>query len=336
MINILHVPDIHLYDQEIGNSTNYPEESIKILNIIKDVFINGNYDFITLGGDIQHAKIQKTMYISTFQKLLKEIGMLCKERLIERGLLDKIKAYDKNGNLINIYDKPSVLFSVRGQHDTNSIEGFTFFDLLIDNNIIVNPRYIILDDLQINFLNNCKDTVDLFEDKKDGIRLVIGLYHNLILEEGVYIDGFIGKTLSPKKLGLFKDVDLAVINDIHTPIKPYTVVTDNKVTKVFTPGSLGRTSFSKGQDRDYANLVSITVAESVDANYVPFDLTPSEIFFNKDIVLKNKLVENAFKDFSLSIEDLEISYFDIYNELDKLNLDPDIKEICIEILKEVE
>ena len=223
MIKILHVPDLHLYDQEIGNSVGYAEESIKILKEVREEFIVGEYDLITLGGDIQHAKIQKIKYLSIFQKILSEIGMVCKERLISRGLLDKIKVYSETGELINIEDNLGTIFTVRGQHDSNSIEEFTFFDLLIDNGIIINPRYICIDDLQISFINYTKNWDELKEDKRENIKSLIGIYHNLIIDRGVYVEGFLGKSIIPSDLKIFKDTDLAIINDIHTYIPMYDV-----------------------------------------------------------------------------------------------------------------
>lgn len=333
-MKILHVPDLHLYDQDIGYSIGYADESIKILEKVKEEFITGEYDLITLGGDIQHAKIQKTKYISAFQRILAEIGVICKERLTEKGLIDKIELYDIKGRKMPKGER--FLLSVRGNHDTNPIEEFTFFDLLIDNEIIINPRYMIIDDLQINFINHTRDTSEFFEERR--AKVVIGIYHNLIMDRGVYTDGFLGKSLEPSELGIFKDVDLAIINDIHAPLPVYDVITGTQKTIVITPGSLGRTSFSKGQIRDYGNLVKVEIDENYDLNVglVEIDLTPSDIFFNKEGLLKKKMIENAFENFSLEIADLEISYFNIYDELEKVVEDEEIKDICIEILKGVE
>ena len=330
------MPDLHLYDQEIGNSVGYAEESIKILKEVREEFIVGEYDLITLGGDIQHAKIQKIKYLSIFQKILSEIGMVCKERLISRGLLDKIKVYSETGELINIEDNLGTIFTVRGQHDSNSIEEFTFFDLLIDNGIIINPRYICIDDLQISFINYTKNWDELKEDKRENIKSLIGIYHNLIIDRGVYVEGFLGKSIIPSDLKIFKDTDLAIINDIHTYIPMYDVITDNKKTLVVTPGSLGRTSFIKGQDRDYGNLIKIEVDDNYDikVGLIEVELTPSEVFFNKESLIKKKIIENAFKNFSMEIDNIEIPYFDVFEELDKLVKDEDIKEIGVNILRD--
>ena len=45
-------------------------------------------------------------------------------------------------NWIDLSGREGVLFSVRGQHDTNNIEEFTNFDLLIENEVLINPRIV--------------------------------------------------------------------------------------------------------------------------------------------------------------------------------------------------
>ena len=338
MLKILHVPDLHLYDKEIGVSIGYAEQSVDILNIIKDEFIQGEYDLVTLGGDIQHAKINNTRYISIFQRMLKDIGILVKNKLEEKGLLNRLKVYDKEGKLIDLSGREGVLFSVRGQHDTNNIEEFTFFDLLIENEVLMNPRIVTLDGLQLNFINYSRNPNELVEKKLDTTEVLIGIYHNPILEKGVFIDTIIGKTISPGLHNLFRDVDLAIINDIHIPIPIYEVAKGESKTTVITPGSLGRTSFNKSHDRDFGNMVKVEVDENYDlkVELVEVDLIPSDEFFNKAEALKKKRTENAFNNFCLEIEDAKINYFDIYEELNRQVKDEEIREICFEILKQVD
>ena len=335
-IKILHCPDLHIYDKEIGHSVGYPEESLYILDQIKDEFKVGEYDIISLGGDIQHAKITKTRYISAFQKKIKELGRLAYDRLKERDLLKDLRVYDLKNNLVDIENKKSVLFSNRGQHDTSSTEEFTFFDLLIENNIMVNPSKVFIRDLQINYLNYTKNIKELTTTRKDTTRKMINIYHNPIVERGYFVDEIIGKTITPENHNLFKDVDLAIINDIHIPLGAREVVANGQKTTIITPGSLGRTSFSKSHDRDYGNIVVIEIDSEYKMNtyMVEIELTPAEEFFNKIEVFKQKRVENAFKNFSIEIEDIEMTYFDVKQKIEELVEDDEIKDICYYILED--
>lgn len=338
MIKILHVPDIHLYDKEIGVTIGNAEQSVEILRIIKDTFIQGEYDMVTLGGDVQHAKINNTRYLSIFQRMLSEIGILAKQRLDETGLIDKVKIYGRDNKEIDIKSMDCVLPSVKGQHDINNIEEFTFFDLLIENEILINPLYITVGGLQINTYNYTKEIDTLFNKREETTKAVISIYHNAIMESGVFIDTIIGKTISPKKTDLFRGVDLALINDIHIPIPIYEVANGLDKTTVVTPGSLGRTSFNKSHDRDYGNLVSVSIKDNCDISVelVEVDLIPSSEFFNKAEALKKKRTENAFNNFCLEIEEAKINYFDIEEELNKHVTDEEILKICNEILKQTD
>lgn len=347
-IKILHVPDIHLYDKEIGVSQGYPEQSLDILEKIQQEFIQGDYDLVTLGGDVQHAKLTNTRYISEFQKELRYLGILAKRRLRERGLLDKIKVIDRNGEELDVSKQSSILFSVRGQHDTNSIEEFTFFDLLLQNNVLVNPLTVTIEKLQINFLNYSKDIDEITGKRNNNTQALISIFHNAIVQRGIYLDSIIGKTISPTSCEIFTGVDLALINDIHMHIPTYDVLDGEDKTIVVTPGSLGRTSFNKSHDRDFGHMVKVCIEESNDLNLkgeniydldvqlVEVDLVPSDKFFNKSLAFKKKRVENAFKNFCIEIEDTRINYFDVKDEIEKNVEDPEIKEICLQILESVE
>lgn len=329
------MPDLHLYDDEIGQSINYPEECIKILEEVIEEFSVGGYQMAILGGDVQHAKITKTYYISKYQKLLKELGSLAKSRMEQDGLLEMIKVVGCDGQSVNVKDYESLLFSVRGNHDTNMMEGFTFFDLLEENCVLINPRYVRLGDLQVNFLNYSKSVEDLIEKKEDGVRSVISIFHNTIVEGGVLVDAILGKTIVPSKTAIFKDVDVAVVNHIHMPIASYDVVSSGKKTTVLTPGSLGRTAFNKTHDRDFGNLIRFDIEDNYDVrvNFIEVELTPSEQFFDKVKVFKEKRMENAFENFSIEIEDIKISYFDIEEEIKKAVKDEEVRDIALKIVQ---
>ncbi len=332
---ILHIPDIHLYDIEVGCSVGYPEQSVKILEEIKEEFIVGEYDIITLGGDIQHAKLTMTKYISKFFKMMQEIGKLVRKRLEERDLLELLEVYDGKLVRIDLKEMESILFTVKGQHDKNVNEKFTFFDMLEENNVIINPSIIKINKTQINFFNYTRKVSELKKQKLEGIKSLIAIFHNPIMENGVHLDTIIGKVINPLEHGIYDNVDLAIVNDIHMQLPVREVNNMGHKTVIITPGSLGRTSFNKSHDRDIGNMIAITINEEseIECELIEMELIPAEEFFNKHEIVKKKIRENAFKDFSMEVENVKLGYFDIVEEINKKVPEEDIREICLFIVE---
>lgn len=334
-LKILHIPDIHLFDTEVGCSIGYPEESVKILDEIKEEFLVGEYDLITLGGDIQHAKLNVTKYISIFFKKMKELGEMVKNRIEERGITEELRVYDSKGEQIELKERGCILFTVKGQHDKNVNEKFTFFNMLEENGVLINPSVIIFNKTQINLFNYTRKENELKREREDGIKSLIGIYHNPIMESGIFLDTVIGKTVNPVKHGIFDNVDLAIVNDIHMPLPARELNSNGHKTVIVTPGSLGRTSFNKSHDRDTGNILAITInSESeIECEVIEVELTPAEQFFNRTEIIKKKARENAFKDFSLEVENVKLGYFDIVEEIYKKVTDEEIREICLMIVE---
>lgn len=334
-LNILHIADPHLYDGEVGCAPRYADESVINMENIKSIFENGDYHMITFGGDIQHKDMDRMKYISRFMQLFKEMGEIALERLKNIGVLDKIVVLGQDGEQIDLSEYTSLVFTVKGQHDSNA-DGYTFFDMLIDNKILINPRTIIIEGFQYNFINYNKKVNSFIEPRRHETKAMINSFHFPILERGILADGFAARALSPSDHGIFKDVDLAIINDIHKKIEPYSIETDGTDTLVITPGSVGRTSLDEGQDRDIANLLQIEIDFTgdygINADLIEMELKPADEFFNKGFVIQKKIRENAFENFRVELSTVEIDYFNPVEDIQALaDIPDDVKEVAIEI-----
>lgn len=340
----LAVGDLHLLDREIGATIGYAKESERNLRKINDFFEDSDNDFIILGGDIQHALPDDMREMSKWRSLLMEMRDKVKERLISSGLINELKVYDRDGNLMDIMKENSCLFSLKGNHDYKKREtresSFTFFDDLVESNIISVPQKIILGNTQINLYSSeeCMNRLPI----ESGIDNVIGIYHDPIVQDGRLVDNYMGTMISPDKHQFFAGVDLAILNDIHLQIAPYKVTTVGEdgigtETEVVTHGSVGRTSFNDSHKRDNALLTEVLLDED---GYISYELKVMELLpykelFDYEKVIKVKKRENMFDQFSLEIEKIDKVKGDPRDDVRDMVLDDDIKEICLELLDEV-
>lgn len=345
-LKILCSGDIHLFDREIGATIGYPDESTRNLRKLLSFFRSDeSLDIHILGGDIQHGIPEDLRLMSLWRALLIEMRDEVYERLKKNNLFDKLEVYDKDGKLIDIEGgEKSCLFSVKGNHDYNRradrAVSFTYFDDLVESDIIFVPHKIVYNKTEIHFFNS-KDWKHP-RTRGEGILSTIGIYHDPILQNGRLVDSYMGKTINPDDSKIFADIDLAILNDIHLQLSPYKVKTLREdglgqETDVITHGSIGRTSFNDSHKRDYALLTEIKITED---NYLEYelrkmDLMPYKELFDYEKVIKVKKRENMFAQFSLEIEKVDKVKADPRDEIRAMKIDDDIKDKCLELLNEV-
>ena len=344
-ITVLNSGDLHLYDREIGATVGYKEESTRNLMKLRDTFRESECLLHILGGDVQHGMPTNLRVMSVWRSILTEMREDVKKRLIDSGIVDQIKVYDHDDQEVDFINDVSCLFSVKGNHDYNRREdrneSFTFLDYLVKSGIIYVPKKILINGTQINFYSSeeCRNPIP----KDEGIEAVIGIYHDPILQNGRLADRYMGnKMISPDEHKFFNGVDIAVLNDIHTPIEPYEVVTvdDENVgtrTLVITHGSIGRTSFSDSHKRDVAYLTAIEIGDGGDLSYAlrEMDLLPYLELFDYERVVKVKRRENIFDEFSLEIDKIDKVKGDPREEILAMEIDVDVKRSCLELLSSV-
>ena len=336
--------DLHLYDKEIGATIGYGEESTRNVVNLRKHYVDSDCVLHVLGGDIQHGKPDDIRLMSTWRAALIELRDLVRERIIESGLDKIMKVYDADGNEMDYMNEVSCLFSVKGNHDylkrVARKDSFTFFDDLVDVDIISVPKKIIIGDTQINLYSSeeCSSPIGIDE----GINAVIGVYHDPIVQDGRLMDKYMGKMISPDKHKFFDRVDIAVLNDIHLPIEPYVVTTVGAdgvgtMTTVITHGSIGRTSFSDSHKRDHAFITEIEIEPGGVLSYElsEMELFPYKQLFDYETVVKVKKQENLFEHFSLEIEKVDRVKGDPREEILALSVDDEVKRSCLELLCEV-
>lgn len=334
--------DIHLYDREIGVTVNYPQDATKSLKKLHDRYLYSTNDFSILGGDIQHALPTNLEYMSEWREILTAMRDISYARLKESGLLEVMHVYDAEDNLLDLKNgETSCLFSLKGNHDynrrTTREKSFTFFDDLVKSKIISTPKRIVINNTEIHLYHN--GLWDKPYELLEGTQAVVGIYHDAILKDGVILDNSLGKMINPVKAGIFANIDLAIINDIHLPIKPYTVETprhgkENMQTEVVTHGSIGRTSYNSSHKRDNAYLTQVTLTQTDEITYelLELPLTPYKDLFDYEKVVIVKHRENMFEDLHLEIEKLQVVRHDPREEIKQMDISEDIKETCIDLI----
>lgn len=337
--------DLHLFDREIGATVGYAQESSRNLKNLISRFSGTTSAFMILGGDVQHGIPEDIRLMSEWRSLLIELRDIVYDRLQEQGLLDTMRVYDKKGNLLDIKNKKvSCLFSLKGNHDynrrTDRAKSFTFFDDLVESRIISTPSKIIINNTEIQFYHNGDWDKPL--KKEPDTKAVIGVYHDTILKNGIVMDMSIGKPINPEESKMFADIDLAILNDIHLQIKPYTVTTtkdDGSVmeTTVITHGSIGRTSYSPSHQRNNALLTQVTISEDDYFEYelLELDLLPYMELFDYEKVVRVKKRENMFAQLSLEVEKLDVIKTDPREEIAAMKISSRIKNKCIDLLDAV-
>lgn len=344
-LKVLCSGDIHLFDREIGASIGYPEESTRNLKKLLNYYQNDeSLDIHILGGDIQHGIPEDIRLMSLWRSILIEMRDEIYERLKKNNLFKDIHVYDKKGNELDIESGDvSCLFSVKGNHDYNRRAtretSFTFFDDLVEANIISVPHRIVYNKTEIHFYNS--EDWKHPRQRSEGIESLIGIYHDPIMQPG-RINSFMGKMINPEEEKIFADVDLAILNDIHMQLPPYKVTTVRddglgQETDVITHGSIGRTSFNESHKRDFALLTEILITPD---NYLEYELRELELLPYKDLfdyekVIKVKKRENMFAQFSLEIEKVDKVKSDPRDEIRAMDIEDDIKNKCLELLDEV-
>lgn len=345
ILKVLCSGDLHLFDREIGATIGYADESSRNLKKLLNIYLNDDSDFMILGGDIQHGIPDDIREMSKWRSLLIDMREAVFERLKLNNLFNKLRVYDKDDNLLDIANGTvSCLFSVKGNHDynrrTSRENSFTFFDDLVEANIISVPHRIEYEGTEIHFYNS--GDWDKPRKRKDGTDLVIGIYHDAILQPE-RINTFMGNgMINPAKETFLADVDLGVLNDIHMQIVPYKVNTMREdgfaqETVLITHGSIGRTSFNESHKRDFALLTKLLISADNNVEYeqVEMDLLPYKNLFDYEKVIKVKKRENMFEQFSLEIEKVDTVKGDPRDEIEAMKIDGEVKRVCLEILNEV-
>ena len=316
--DIIEVPDVHLYDKNIGSTLDYDGESLFILDSVLEVCDKvmeetGNTNtHVVFGGDLFHARLTDMEFFA--------------------GVCNK---------LTKLKEKVKGVYSLKGNHDISAKFKYSFYDLIIDLGVVSKTDKLVFGngEVVVNIFDYALDTDQLQCERCEGNKTNIGVYHNNIIEVGLAEEEPIGIRIDPEKDGIFDNIDIAIINHIHTRMGDRSSLINGRSVRMITPGSVGRPGNFKYHEREDAVLPRITIYEdySVKVSFITIFLTPVEEFFDLRKSLEIKRIKNNFKVFSDSIESLNITFEDAAMVIAKMkDIDEKIKTKTINYIKQVD
>lgn len=336
MTVVANVGDLHLYNRNIRSTLLMPEASLQMLTQLhSEVMNHTEIGILNLMGDIQHLTPQGKNAIKQMQLWKNEfikIEQTMRSRLSESGLT---LCVDRNGHditqdILNGY-KPA-LFTIKGNHDFDAEVDYTFYDYLVEENVVTEPLYMIVDGVQFNYHHY--EEADRPIERHADARAVVGLYHdNIDYPEMPFWMGHLG---GYQAVNVFNGVDMAIIAHIHKPYEPVWIETSNGGRcLVYVQGSMGRTQFTDGQIRDegFVSAVNTQCLEEVGTLQIP--LIPKEQFFNYNQAITEQTQRRDFSQFSLNVGEIEAHTADVRDEIRSLNIEEEVKALGIQYLTEV-
>ena len=335
-IKALWVGDLHLYDREMKTTKGMVKNNL--------VMLEGLYDFIEqdpeisiilFAGDIQHKTPRKLKESYQWRVWFKKLGHLMQSRWDEHNLWEQVT--------IIYRDEPPVMgaypvFSLRGNHDSEVInrrqDDFTFFDELEQEGLIQNPKALITDTSYIDFRNYGE--ADLVNEGQDVP--VITLLHDLVYhsQSKSYID-LIKQTQPDTSYDAHQvllTTDLALVGHIHDPEDVVTEQINGREVRILQGGSMGRTSATQVNYRDIGYTYTVDLDTlSLTKNEIP--LLPYKEFFDIRDILKRTHKQDEFADFSLTLEDVEMSQYSVVESIQAaVGVDAKVKQEALRLLEQ--
>ena len=307
MLKIANFTDLHLNDKNIGSSVGYPQQSLANIDLMQKFCEENEIDVAILGGDIGHKQLTRLKFISE---------VLTKMTKLRDSL---------NGNL----------FAIPGNHDYSSKDGFTLFDLLVSQNIVIYTKKITLNKVCIHMFPYAYYEHELVCNDTEDYKVNIGIYHNNLLEPNL-VSEHIGITIDPETAGLFEGMDILIVNHIHSAHGIRRIRIGDKYAQIITPGSIGLTSYSECNRRTKVDIPILKVIDDeegvVEIDCAPFPLPDLDKLYDAGKILAVKQKQNAFQQFSDRLKDININFLNASEEIVKKDLDPKLKEKCLHLL----
>lgn len=339
--SVLVIGDLHLYDREMSSTKGYVNSNMVMLdNLYSYIESNEHIKVVIFEGDIQHKTPVKIKESYKWRKWFRKLGQLMYERLDESGLTLEIHERDDIESLGLDFRYP--VFSVKGNHDmeaTNrSTRDFTFFDELLHEGYIQNPKGLTLNnDLYIDCRNYGEAARELDTTLTEGKR-VIGLFHDTLYHN-----------TSPDYLRLIRDVnpdnaydahtvlkglDLALAGHIHDPETLEHVLADGTEVPYLQTGSMGRTSFGGGHLRDVGYVVEVDI-NTVEPLRVEVPILPVDEFFNlQRLASRNRDVVD-YQTFNLDMDTVEDVAYSVEEAILSMGHVPsEVKDMAITLLRD--
>lgn len=352
----LFVGDLHLLEKELSTTKGMIETSTQMLEGIKNVLLSDpEIKMVVFEGDIQHAtpKSKRTLRETTIWKtILGEIGSIVLERIPKYSVINRA---DVNENKLPY--KPLPLFTVKGNHDVEKTMrsklddyNYTFFDDLLYTGTLQNPRGFMFKDagkvyyIQLNNYGEVAEPIDSrIKELGNEVKTIKVLHDtikapssptwfNVMAESDYYV--------AEKVLG---DCDLAICGHIHEPLAPVKVQGDGtlgtKSTVFMQTGSMGRTSFTDENMRDYGYCTLVDTTDGIKVSELKIPLMPVTEYFNWKQINLNETKKEAIRHgqmFNLNFERTNLVHTDPKEDVENLTLDSRVKENTIKAIEHAE
>lgn len=332
--------DLHLHTKEIRSTKKMVDNN--------EVMLDGLYDTVSeqesirlmlYAGDIQHATPsgKNTLFQTTmWENKFREMGVLMQERFDPKEVKVIMHTKEETREINQKLRRKEIypLFSLKGNHDIDNTEDFTFFDMLVEKGLLINPKALMVGTTQINFYNYGE--AGEVRKRYKGAEKVVGFYHDIIAtEESPF---WVGKHPAYQDSEVLVGEDLAIIGHIHTESEPIIVDTvDGGKCVVWYIGSMGRTSYATGQIRSYGHSGVFNTEDLSKLGRVTIPLIPKEEYFNMSKEMAVRGIKKTYSDFRLGLEeDVVRQYTDPRDDIRGLkDIPEDVMRVCVEILDEV-
>lgn len=316
--------DIHLYDRELKSTKGYVKSNDVLLdNLIAFIKDNEEITAIILSGDVQHKTPQNIQLMAKWRSKFKEMGDI----LGSRGFWENVtEIQGKN-------EGAPPIFSLRGNHDfeieQKQANDYTFFDDLLQEKLIHNPRLIKLNNIALDFRDYGNEE-DIYT-KEDPDEYLISMFHNFVLfgddnNESAYSVA----THAPES-------DIIILGHIHTAEDPKQGTHANgKRFHYLVPGSLARTQTDKRNFRDTGNIVVLDL-NTKGYETVELDLLPFTELFDFAKITRNRN-RTSPENLILDLDNIDIctEEFNVSELIEAMDIKEELKELAINLYEQVD
>ncbi|KTF59763.1 MULTISPECIES: metallophosphoesterase [Bacillus amyloliquefaciens group] len=353
-MKILMVGDLHLYTNEIRTTKKMVKNNeVMLKNLYKYLKENEDIDLVIFGGDLQHQtpKGDVLREVSLWRKWFRKIGKLMAPR---RKRIKNFKIHGVSEKVKKGFDKGRIypLISVRGNHDDDKvlkvtaenkddyIKQYTFFDELVDEDLILNPKGLTFtagdDKFYIDIRNYGEADRSVPKGAKN--RKVIAVFHDNVLQPESPLWMIKGKS----KEGVYNaedvmvNVDIGILNHIHERVDPLYIEASDGVKVLWQIGSMGRTSLKDENMRDvgYCGLIDTDNLDSFGT--VEIDVIPAEEYFSFQKAFDAKKRKSDYEDFELKMNTVNRKFQDPREDIKALeDVDDRVKQVCVDTLTEI-
>ena len=294
--SVLVIGDTHFTNAFVGSHKDYPAESIELMKSIyrKAEGVKNLKSVIFLGDliGVKEQNLRSRLFLSEVMSFFKRLATLC----------------NRNGGVVDDSgQRVCPVLSVKGNHDMGGREGYTDFEFLIDQGLLVNPGTVDIysetsgnKEARLHFVNWGDENERPSVDKT---------VPNVILAHGEFIVP--GQTDivpgGPNNIDLtrhkpFRGIGTVISGHIHTSSEQEIefVNTEGSTSVLFYPGSPARVS-ERVEDVYY--MVLSSSGEGVELESLLFNLPPVDEVFNP--IEPEEIDEFADKEHELRTEKLE-------------------------------